>query len=410
MKRLRSCQRGTVAIVFAVTAVPLIVGGGVAIDYGLAAYAKSSLQAAADGAALSAANKLVGDNKRAAVATSVFQANAAASAIIQSATPTVNYANGVVSVTSTLPVPTHLTRILGIDTIDVSVSSQASIGKSYSSGAAPCVIALSETASDAFYVNGITHFEAVNCGVYVNSGHAQSIRSVGASAATASLFCTPGDAVVNDNFFPLPVTDCSKVPDPFAKLAAPASDACDGSEKGTSVKKGAHTLSPGTYCGGLELMAQSVVTFEPGIYVVKNGPLVFRSGSASMGSGVGFYLQGTGALLKVNGGADADLSAPASGPMAGIIAAQDKTSNAGDTSIIQGGGTVRIVGALYFPSQTFEVSGNGDLGQLTAAWAIVADKVNLSGNGQIRIEASFPAAGLPTVVTLPQNVGPRILF
>lgn len=404
------CSRGAIAVVFALSAIPFVAAGGIAIDHARALFAKSALQSATDAAALSAASTKADTAARSATARAVFAINIGGSPTIVSAVPSVVVANDSVSVSSSVHVPTTLTKILGYNKITVSASSSAAIGMTYGNAAPACVLALSTTADGAFYVNGTTNFEAINCAVYTNSAASESLRAVGSPTVSASNFCTVGGADINGNFLPLPVTGCAPVPDPFASRAAPASEECVGNSKALVLKKGEHILSPGTFCGGLELMAHAVVSFEPGVYVIKGGPLVFRSGSASSGSSVGFYLTGTGAELSVNGGANAAITAPATGPLAGIVVAQDATANAGATSIVQGGGAVQLTGALYFPTQTLQIGGNGDLGQNTAAWAIVADQVHLKGNGNVRIEADFTNAGLPNVAALPAPPSARILY
>lgn len=404
------CSRGATAIVFALSAIPFIGAAGVAIDQSRAYFAKSALQSATDAAALSAASTTVKTSDRVSTAQSVFAANVGDTASVKSAVPSVSVVDDTVSVTSSVQLPTTLTRIMGYETVAITASSSAAVGKTYGNAAPACVLALSTTVDGAFYVNGTTSFEAINCGVYTNSNANESLRAVGDPTVSASNFCTVGGADINGNFLPLPVTGCAPVPDPFAPLTAPASEECVGSANALVLKKGEHTLSPGTYCGGLELMAQAVVTFESGVYVIKGGALIFRSGSQSSGSLVGFYLTGTGAQMDVNGGADVAITASANGPLAGIVAAQDAAANPGATSTVQGGGAVQLTGALYFPSQTLEIGGNGDLGQNTSAWAIVADQVHLKGNGSVRIEAAFTNAGLPDVAALPQVTGARILY
>lgn len=409
LSRFADCTRGATAVVFALSAIPFVAAAGVAIDQSRAYFVKSALQAATDAAVLSAASSSVQPSQRQATAAAVFAANVNDTADVQAAVANVSVVGDTVSVSSTVQMQTTLTRIMGFNSIAVTATSSAAVGKTYGNAAPACVLALSTTADGAFYVNGTTNFEAINCGVYTNSHGSESLRAVGDPTVSASNFCTVGGADINGNFLPLPVTGCAPVPDPFAALAAPAADDCVGNPQALVLKKGEHTLSPGTYCGGLELMAQAVVTFEAGIYVIKGGALVFRSGSQSTGNSVGFYLTGTGAQMDVNGGADVAITAPTSGALAGIAVAQDASANAGATSIIQGGGAVQLTGALYFPSQTLQIGGNGDLGQSTGAWAIVADQVHLKGNGSVRIEAAFTQAGYPDVTALPQVTGARIL-
>ena len=404
-----NCSRGATAIVFALSAIPFIGAAGVAVDQTRAYFAKTALQTATDAAALSGASTAVKTADRLATAKAVFAVNVSDSADVKAAVPSVSVSGDTVSVSSSVQLPTTLTRIMGFETIAISATSSAAVGKSYGNAAPACVLALSTTADGAFYVNGTTNFEAINCGVYTNSAASESLRAVGAPTVSASNFCTVGGADINGNFLPLPDTGCAAVPDPFAGLAAPASEECTGSAKALVLKKGEHILSPGTYCGGLELMAQAVVTFESGVYVIKGGALIFRSGSLSTGSSVGFYLTGTDAQMDVNGGADVAITAAPGGSLPGIVVAQDASANAGATSMVQGGGAVQLTGALYFPTQTLQIGGNGDLGQNTSAWAIVADQVHLKGNGNVRIEAAFTNAGLPNVAALPQTTGARIL-
>lgn len=409
LARFSACRRGNTAILFALSAIPVFAAAGIALDFARAYTAKSELQAAADAAVVSAVGLDGDDDARTAMAKSVFGSNAAGRAFISGTTPAVSVSGDTVALTASVKVPTSFTSILGYDAIGVEATSSAAAGKNYGNGGAACVLALNKTVDGAFYVNGTTNFEAINCSVYSNSAGAESLQAVGDPTVSATGFCTVGGYDINGNFLPLPTAGCSPVPDPFAHLPPPASDACEGGEKATVLKKGPHTLPPGTYCGGLELMAQSEVTLEPGIYVIKNGELIFRSGSKTVAPGVMFYLTGSGASVTVNGGADLDLTAPASGLHAGMAFMQDPAANPGATSKLQGGGVVKLSGGIYLPTQTLQIGGNGNLGQNADAWAIVADQVHLKGNGTVRIEAAFAAKGLPQMAITPVSSSPRLL-
>ena len=408
LERFGKCRSGNTAMLFALSAIPLFGAAGVALDYGHAHSAKAELQAAADAAVISAAKADTDPTARAGIAKSVFASNIAGRAFISSAVPSVTSNSNGVSLTASASVPTSFTRVFGYENIAINAASNAAAGKDFGNGGPACVLALSETDDGAFYVNGTTSFEAINCSVYSNSNAAESLRAVGDPTVSAKSFCTVGGFDINGNFLPLPKEGCSAVPDPFAHLPAPASDECDGTEKATVVKKGEHTLAPGTYCGGLEMMAQAKATLEPGVYVVKGGPLIFRSGSATVAHGVVFYVTGDDAGVTVNGGADLDLIAPATGTYAGMAMMQDSASNPYTISEIQGGGDVKLSGGLYFPTQTLQIGGNGNLGQNADAWAIVAHKVQLKGNGTVRIETNFDGKGLPQMAITPVSSGPRL--
>lgn len=57
------------------------------------------------------------------------------------------------------------------------------------------------------------------------------------------------------------------------------------------------TIDPGVYYGGISILNNSVVTFRPGIYVVKDGKFFVDSKAKVQGDGVGFYLTGNNATL-----------------------------------------------------------------------------------------------------------------
>ncbi|MGE0856881.1 MAG: hypothetical protein AB7L18_12395, partial [Hyphomicrobiaceae bacterium] len=138
------------------------------------------------------------------------------------------------------------------------------------------------------------------------------------------------------------------------------------------------------------------------------GALEMTSGSSSYGRDVHFHFVGDGAHLKVRGGADADLQAMTWGTYGGILFAQDPFASPGDVSDVQGGGTMKLVGALYFPTQEVDVGGNGNLGLETDAWAIIADTIRVHGNGQVRLKANFAALGMPDILPKVSPKSPRL--
>jgi len=82
---------------------------------------------------------------------------------------------------------------------------------------------------------------------------------------------------------------------------------------------------PGTYCGGLTVDGQNV-SFLPGTYIIKDGPLTFKNGASAKAHDVSFVMHGTNASVTVESGSNVDLKAPRSGPMAGLALYQDKSA------------------------------------------------------------------------------------
>ena len=184
-------------------------------------------------------------------------------------------------------------------------------------------------------------------------------------------------------------------------MAAPGSSACDYRNK--TLTNGTYTISPGVYCGGLTLKPQAIVWFNPGVYIMKDGPLVFQAGSSATGSDVAFYFTGSKATVQILGGADTTLKAPASGSYAGMLFVQDRLSSVGATAQIQGGGYVKLDGLFYMPTQVVEIAGNGDLNIDAKMFGLIADRFVLKGNGTLALSADYAGAGLPDV--LPQTPG-----
>ena len=57
-------------------------------------------------------------------------------------------------------------------------------------------------------------------------------------------------------------------------------------------------------------------------------------------------------------------------------------------SVIEGGGNLRFVGTLYFPTQTLDVGGRGDVKGHTPEFAMIADQFRVHGNGLVTVTAN----------------------
>lgn len=390
---------GNVAVTFAMMAVPLISVSGIAVDYSRALQARTLLQGAVDAAALSGAQSgSFTSGERRSIAEGVFTARMNAAGIGEDVETHVDVSGETISITAHHGVPATFVRIAGWDEIDIEVTATAISSNGPAIGGNICVLSLDAYASEAFSLNGTTDYAAVDCATYSNSNASWSMRGVGGATASATGFYTAGQAEGEDSFTPRPLEYQPRMADPLAALPVPPSTSCGTKDKGTTYGQGEHDIYPGTFCGGLKLGAHANATFHAGIYVIKNGELELSSGSYSYGRDVHFHFVGSNAHLKVRGGADADLKAMTTGTYAGILFAQDPAASPGDVSDVQGGGTVKLVGALYFPTQQVDVGGNGDLGLETDAWAIIASRIRVHGNGQVRLKANFAAEGFPEIL------------
>ena len=98
------------------------------------------------------------------------------------------------------------------------------------------------------------------------------------------------------------------------------------------VSGGKVSISPGVYCGGLRIEKNSEVTAEPGIYVMTLGNLRVTDSAKLFGDYVSFYFHDDdSSTLDFKSGTTISLSAPKDGPMAGILAYENRVAPLGRT-------------------------------------------------------------------------------
>jgi Flp pilus assembly protein TadG len=383
-------QSGAVAPIFGLIAALLIMSVGVTIDYGRTLETRSVMQSALDSAAMAASSAEVEDDSgRSAVALQMFAANHSGSGTL----PSVTVNGTTVTVMARETVPTALTSVAGIESIDVSASATAA----RVDGLPVCLLALNATAPDAIYLVGSSQMNAQNCVVYANSSAADALHNQGSGMSTAADFCAVG-GFAGSNFSPRPTSGCRRIKDPYAGLPEPATAGCTHNNR--RFVGGIVPASPGIYCGGLRI-TNATVSFSPGVYVIKDGQLRITGNSTVTGVGVTFYFYGSspqGATLDIESQTVIDWSAPISGPYAGLVFVQHSAASPGFENNLNGGADTRIVGAGYFPTQVLKVGGSGNFGVLSPMMTFVADKIYLHGNAQMTLKVDAAAAGLPDTV------------
>ena len=384
--RFAKSRQGVVAILFGLLLIPILGFVGIAIDYSRTLGVRTEIQGALDATALAAAAATnLTESERIELGQNIFEATWSGKAGASKPTPSISIdhdtsiGEDIVTASADSSVGTAILSVISIDQIDVAVTSTAVTIK-----ATPiCILALNKTAERAIDINGGAALNSIGCAVHANSNDEDALYASGSSSATAEHFCAVGGYEGN-NFTPKPKS-CGYVEDPYKDMVAPVTSGCN--HNNTQIKKqdGPKTLSPGVYCGGIDVQTQANVTFNPGLYVIKNGTFSIASGAKATGNGVTFYFTGIKTGIVIISSATVDLTAPTDGSYEGFVFIQDPLSNPGQLTgkqnEIQGGGSIKIVGTIYFPTQPMTISGNGAFGINSPMMPIIADTVTITGNG-----------------------------
>jgi hypothetical protein len=256
---------------------------------------------------------------------------------------------------------------------------------------------LDPTASGAITVAG-SSVTTLTCGAIDDSNASNALNANGGGTLIASNIGVNG-GVSGSGFTPTPVTGVAPAPDPLSYLQPPTVGACDQTGPLTpGNQKGVNDVLPGTYCGGININGNNPVLFHPGVYIVMNGIHVTASKPNFSGTGVMFYMTQSlptypyGPVL-MGGSNTSNLSAPTSGPYAGILFFQDRSIPVGSTgSKITGAAGSTFDGTIYFSTTSVEYAGLSSSGGYTI---IVADTVKIDGGSTVTDNYSSLSGGSP---------------
>ncbi len=167
--------------------------------------------------------------------------------------------------------------------------------------------------------------------------------------------------------------------DPYAATVMPAFDVASPIAKLT-INGGSRTLNPGSY-SGIMIKGGASVTFSPGVYIL-NDDFSLTSGSV-VGEGVTIVM--LSGKFSMGGNATKALSAPTTGPYAGIVIAQPATNTSNMS--ISGGAEMNISGAIWAPGAAASITGSSSV--YTSGPGIgdslVVKTLSVNGSGVVRL-------------------------
>ena len=421
-RRFFSDRSANIATTFAFALPALVIAAGAALDYGLAASTRSKMQGVADAAALASAQQIqlaqTDPSRIAAIAKSYvngFLANVTTNVNVdlQASTVQVTIQKQYAPVTGTL---------LSRGGIPLSVSATAAL-----SGSLPlCLLALDTSSSETISLQDSAVANAPGCLVQTNSLNKYAMDSQDSAVLKAGMICSAGGALkfVSSNFSPQPTTDCPALPDPLRSVTAPSVGPCNYTD--TVVDGLTRTLQPGTYCGGLKVTNAANVTLAGGIYIVTGGPLLVDKGSTLTGSHVGIYLGGANANLAFDTDSTINLSAPSSGPLAGILVYDDPSGAAAPATPLASGlacnsmakkaqykapprqhqifsnNAQNLTGTIYMPKGEILIDASQPIAAYSAYTVLVVGQLHLCAGPTLVLNTNYSATDVP----VPRGVGP----
>jgi Flp pilus assembly protein TadG len=408
LRRVVADRRGAIAMTMAMLMAPILMTIGAAVDYARLEQFKTQLQATVDSAALAgaAAYTSTSQNSNAVTVATNYVASGVAllPAHVGTITPTVtaaqvttgNNAGNSITVSATASIGTTFMRIFA-NTLSVSANASA-----LNPAKKVCILITDTSSAQSFLVNSGVTLNAPNCEIDVastNSGAAM----INSSLANIAGLCVAGGATVNGGASVTNLTtNCSTASNPYTNtIAAPTiSTTCTvngGNYSGTA------TLSPGTYCGGINFNGGGTVTFTAGNYVFYNatvnfngsGTLAFGTGVYSLkgthlnlnsgwtanGTGITFYYADASSYIQFNSGVKADLSAPTTGTYANVLMFEPDGLSTSSFAVDGTSTTDLLQGLIYLPSRniTFNSTSNVDTDAMTlVAHQVIFDSITWS--------------------------------
>jgi hypothetical protein len=308
--------------------------------------------------------------------------------------------------------PTYLAGVLGLKTVQINVSAKAQVTSSLPTSCASncgCMLQTETNPNGGIGLNmsnGVT-VQLNTCGATVDAKGASALSVTGGAQLTApSVSVAGGVSVTNggkiNSSGSCSPPNCAKntgatVADPYAAVAMPTTGTARNLP---SSNWGNYTLSPGVYTGTLNLSNGSTYTMQPGVYIVNSGN--FNIGSATV-TGAGVTIVVTSGTVNIANGANATISAPTTGPTAGIAFFGSRTASASNVNSFAGGVPMKITGAIYFPTQNLSFSNGVSTNNGAPCTQVIAGTISIVGGSTLNStqcpQGVLPIAAAPSYST-----------
>lgn len=254
---------------------------------------------------------------------------------------------------------------------------------------APCIIALNNTSQGQSGVEIAGNNTAINvpCGIYSNNPSlTASVTTSGGATVNTYIVGMVGNTTASgiygiDGGTPIINGGMQPFIDPYKNLNLTAPEDLISYGKNNTDWNSMATLSPGKYPYGVKFTG-GAHTFEAGTYYFPAGQsLDVSGGTIDATAGVTLVFQtGNGGFSFSGAGTRIDLTAPSSGPFAGISIASRSTSNS-NQGFNSTGMIANINGVVYAPYSL--VNYNAQVSNENNCLTLVADVVKINGGASL---------------------------
>jgi hypothetical protein len=427
--KLRTDERGNVAVLTALLLPALMGAVGVGFEISNWYVTKRSMQNAADAATIAAAtNGGAGYATEAKAVAAAYGFADGVKNVTVTATNTAACPGGgstCYSVAITALVPLYVSPIIGFRG-DASANSSpqkrlnsVAVANFTTTQVPVCLLALGLTGAQDVVTNGNPKANLAGCSVMANTSSRCNGSNLNAPYGLAhgtnsgcGVIQVSGVPIVSDPFATLanniPPNNCASYPQEPSHHGDPALPA-------SNQWSGHQSLSGNVQmCGDLQLTADVIIDAPAGaVLVIENGQLDtngYKFATAN-GSALTVVFSGTNGGSYVHattGGGTIDITAPTSGAWSGVAIYQDPNLTTGVNIAAAGNSpTWDITGLVYLPNASVTMSGavnKSSNGQ--SCFVMVMNDITINGTGDITESGGCKAAGLtmPTVPGRPQLV------
>jgi hypothetical protein len=399
LRRFAADRRGNMAFMMIVTLVGVALIAGGVVDYSSLVSQRMNVKEAANRAALAAASEmlLVGASEQGAlsVAQAIVRNNLGDDqAEVSLIRPEEDQFGVSVSVRprTFFPGPVSLAAQTIVETSVAEIAGDGNV----------CVVALDDDGAAALNFAKDANLAAGGCLVYVNSTHPTALKLHPHASVMADFVCVSGgvsgpEEVVSGDV----LSDCPPVSDPLAnRPVPPASSPNCANVTAMTLAAGNFILAHNwrLFCANLTVGPAATLRIKGGIVTFRNSRFVVQG--KLFGDGAGLVFTGASSGFSFEPGSQIRLSAPTTGPMAGLLAFQRDA--AATPNSIRSDKAERLVGTIYTPNSTLVIdSASGKVAEQSEYTVIVAGNIELGGGPDLVLNTNYGASSVP----VPEGLG-----